>query len=149
MFSHPQLHPILCILIFNDCAHLQVVFEGTGHMVGGLAGLDAALDTGTHPLFTKNTHQRPTGLLQIKQRKYDLNNQRSLLQECWKSLLWVPFFPHIQWKLLESRERRRREPTSDQSSCFSLHHPAEKSLNFSWQYSDFLKYYHQYNYTNY
>ena len=41
------------------------MFEGAGDVVGRLAGLDAALDTGAHPLLAENTDQRPARRLEI------------------------------------------------------------------------------------
>ena len=64
--THPELHPVLCILVLNDGSHLQVVLEGAGDVVGSLAGLDTALDTGAHPLLAENTDQRPARWLKYQ-----------------------------------------------------------------------------------
>ena len=41
------------------------MFEGAGDVVGGLAGLDAALDTRPVPLLAQHAHQRPAGRLTL------------------------------------------------------------------------------------
>ena len=49
--THPQLDPVLGLLVLDDGSHLEVVFEGAGDVVGCLAGLDAALDARSHLLL--------------------------------------------------------------------------------------------------
>lgn len=66
--THPELDAIICILILNDGLHLESMLESTGDVEGRLAGLDAALDTGTAPLTTQNTYKRPTTLLWEKNK---------------------------------------------------------------------------------
>ena len=63
--THPQFHPVLRILVLNDGSHLEVVLEGAGDVVGRLAGLDAALDAGAHPLLAEDADQGPAGGLKI------------------------------------------------------------------------------------
>ena len=57
-----ELHPVLCTFILDDGSHLQVVLEGTGDVVGGLAGLHTALDARAHPLLAENAEQGPSRL---------------------------------------------------------------------------------------
>ena len=41
------------------------MLEGAGDVVGRLAGLDAALDAGAHPLLAEDADQGPAGGLKI------------------------------------------------------------------------------------
>ena len=66
LHPYPKLDAILGILILDDGAHLQVVLECTGDMIGSLASLNTALNTRTHSLLAQHADQGPAGLLQRK-----------------------------------------------------------------------------------
>ena len=61
--TYSELDSVLGVLVLDDGPHLEAAFEGTGDVVGRLAGLDGALDAGADLLLAQGADQAPSALL--------------------------------------------------------------------------------------